>query len=385
VGERHLAFEFRPIERDGALAALLCVVSDVTAEVAREKVEAEGREAVEVFERIMRDREGVTEMLLEAGEIVRTLTDVGEVHKLTVVEERRALHTLKGNAGIFGLKTFAAVCHDLESASLERAALLDAGERGTLREAWDRTVARMRKLLGHERAQLIAVDEREHAEIIDAVLNGAAPESIAQRLAAWRLESASQRLERMAEQAKKLAERLGKPAVTVQVQPNGVRLAKEHWSKLFAELVHVVRNAIDHGIESADERVAAGKAPVGNVTVRTSVKADRLHIEITDDGRGIDWERVRAKAQERGIAAETHSDLVSALFADGLSTRDEATETSGRGVGLAAVAATLQSLDGRVDVTTTPQEGTQFRFSLPYVDTEHAMQDFRRSQVIPQA
>jgi two-component system chemotaxis sensor kinase CheA len=223
----------------------------------------------------------------------------------------------------------------------------------------------MRRLLGEERGRMITVDEREHADIIDAVLAGVPARSVARRIAAWRMEAAEHRLERIATQAQRLSQTLGKPKVDVQVMPNGVRLAPDRWGRFFSELVHVVRNAVDHGIEPAEERVAQGKEAQGTLTVSTTTENGRLRVVIADDGRGIDWDRVRAKADDLGVPTATHQDLVAALFIDGMTTRSEVTETSGRGVGLAAVAEALRDLDGRVDVTTEPQRGTQFRFSMP--------------------
>jgi two-component system chemotaxis sensor kinase CheA len=361
VGERHLALEYRPIGE----TSVLCVVSDVTSDVAREAAEAEQREAMEVFGRILRDRDGVVEFLAEAGEIVRGLTAPA---RPALAEERRALHTLKGNAALFGLRALSAHCHDLETASAEREGTLTDAERTELSSRWDRTVSQMRRLLGEERGRMITVDEREHADIIDAVLAGVPARSVARRIAAWRMEAAEHRLERIATQAQRLSQTLGKPKVDVQVMPNGVRLAPDRWGRFFSELVHVVRNAVDHGIEPAEERVAQGKEAQGTLTVSTTTENGRLRVVIADDGRGIDWDRVREKADDLGIPTSTHQDLVAALFIDGMTTRSEVTETSGRGVGLASVAEALRDLDGRVDVTTEPQRGTQFRFSMPCPD-----------------
>lgn len=361
VGERHLALEYRPIGE----TSVLCVVSDITSDVARETAEAEQREAMEVFGRILKDREGVVEFLAEAGEIVRGLT---APERPSLPEERRALHTLKGNAALFGLRALSSHCHALETASQEREGALTDAERTELSTRWDRTVSQMRQMLGEERGRMITVDEREHADIIDAVLAGEPARSVARRIAAWRMEAAEHRLERIATQAQRLSQTLGKPRVDVQVVPNGVRLAPDHWTRFFTELVHVVRNAVDHGIEPAEERVALGKDAQGTLTVSTTTENGRLRVVIADDGRGINWDRVREKADDLGIPAKTHQDLVAALFVDGMSTRDAVSETSGRGVGLAAVAEALHDLGGRVDVSTEPQRGTQFCFSMPCPD-----------------
>jgi two-component system chemotaxis sensor kinase CheA len=99
--------------------------------------------------------------------------------------------------------------------------------------------------------------------------------------------------------------------------------------------------------------------------LRTSLNERHFTIEFADDGRGIDWARVAEKAKARGLAAATHSDLVEALFADGLSTREAVTEHSGRGVGLSAIRAACRKLGGKVEVESQPNKGSLFRFIWP--------------------
>ncbi|MEO8553944.1 MAG: ATP-binding protein, partial [Kofleriaceae bacterium] len=88
-------------------------------------------------------------------------------------------------------------------------------------------------------------------------------------------------------------------------------------------------------------------------------------ITLADDGRGIDWEAIRAKAEREGLPTATREDLIAALFADGLSTRDQASEVSGRGVGLGALRAAVAALGGTVDVASTPGAGTRFELRFP--------------------
>ncbi|HKU39582.1 MAG TPA: ATP-binding protein [Polyangiales bacterium] len=365
---KQISLEYRPIPSE-APRELLVVASDITAEVERKRVEQENHEIAEIFARAMHDRDGVIDFLAEAGNLVAAL----RVEGMRLEDEKRLLHTLKGNAALFSLTTLSRLCHELEDAQAERGGPLVAAERQRLGAAWDHMVARLRKLLGEERSNLIEVDERELAAIIEAILNGTAGRDVATRLAAFRLELASRRLERIAEQARAFARRVGKPNLHVRLEPNGVRLSRERWGKLWVSLVHVVRNAIDHGIERSDQRLQAGKAPEGSLSIRTFARDGFLSIAIGDDGRGIDWDRVRELAVERGMASATREDLVRALFTQGFSTRSEVSEISGRGVGLAAVLEALDEVGGSVQVESTLGAGTTFVFTLPYADTEVAL------------
>jgi two-component system chemotaxis sensor kinase CheA len=136
-------------------------------------------------------------------------------------------------------------------------------------------------------------------------------------------------------------------------------------------LVHLLRNAVDHGIESPERRIAAGKPSRGRVTLQASREGSNLIIEVADDGKGIDYEAVRAKAVERGFATAreaaslTEAELASLLLRPGFSTRDQVTEMSGRGVGLDVVAVRMQELGGNLTIRSVTGQGTTIRLTVP--------------------
>jgi len=136
-------------------------------------------------------------------------------------------------------------------------------------------------------------------------------------------------------------------------------------------LTHLVRNAISHGIEPVPERVRAGKPSCGTIRLEAYHQGNQVIVEISDDGHGIDVQKVRARAVERGLlGAEeagrlSESDILELIFRPGFSTADEITEVSGRGVGLDVVQSVLQRLKGKVEVETHLGKGTSFRLQLP--------------------
>jgi chemotaxis protein histidine kinase CheA len=127
-------------------------------------------------------------------------------------------------------------------------------------------------------------------------------------------------------------------------------------------LVHAVNNAIDHGIENAEVRAAQDKPPAGNIWLCARHEGAELLISLRDDGQGIDWRRLSEKAAQRGLPNATTADLVELMCMDGISTRDSATATSGRGVGLAALKEATLSLGGRMEVMSEAGKGTTFLF-----------------------
>lgn len=170
--------------------------------------------------------------------------------------------------------------------------------------------------------------------------------------------------------ARDLASSHGKQ-VRVEIDGRGVRIDKGMVDQLLDPLIHMVRNAIDHGVETPAERVAAGKPPVATLSVCADQRDNRVVIEITDDGRGLDAEAIRARAVERQLVGEATSrllrdaDLFRMILQPGFSTADVVTETSGRGVGMDVVHTNVTRMGGAIDIGSRPGQGATFTLRLP--------------------
>jgi two-component system sensor histidine kinase and response regulator WspE len=167
-----------------------------------------------------------------------------------------------------------------------------------------------------------------------------------------------------------LARALGK-SVEFRVAGDNTGVDRDILDKLEAPLNHLIRNALDHAIEPPDERAAAGKRPVGTIRLEARHRAGLLQITISDDGRGIDLSRVRAKVVARGLATPSLADhlseaeLLEFLFLPGFSTRDAVTELSGRGVGLDVVQSMVRGVGGIVRIASQYGRGSRFLLELP--------------------
>ena len=170
---------------------------------------------------------------------------------------------------------------------------------------------------------------------------------------------------------REMSANLGKP-IGLKVEGEDTEADKTIVEMLFEPLLHIVRNAIDHGVEDADQRRARGKPAVASILLRATRDGDQVLIEVTDDGAGIDVERVRQVALDRGMAsaedldAMADSDVIDLVFAPGFSTAAHVTEISGRGVGLDAVRAAVERVGGRVSIASRSGAGTTVSFSLPF-------------------
>lgn len=167
---------------------------------------------------------------------------------------------------------------------------------------------------------------------------------------------------------RKLARELNKE-IELVLRGEDTELDKMMVEELTDPLMHIIRNAMDHGIESADERRKKGKSSVGRVVLNAYQQGNSVVLDVTDDGRGIDPERVRRVAIERGLIGEKEvidqQRVNELLFTPGFSTAHAVSEISGRGVGLDVVKKNIQELKGTIEVITRVGEGTTFRISLP--------------------
>jgi two-component system, chemotaxis family, sensor kinase CheA len=165
--------------------------------------------------------------------------------------------------------------------------------------------------------------------------------------------------------------RLRNKDIALELEGQATDLDKSILDALADPLAHLVRNAADHGIETAAERQAAGKSPRGTIRLNAYHDGDQVVIEVSDDGHGLDREKIVRRAVERRIlTAESAAQLnelesLQLIFAPGLSTADEITEISGRGVGLDVVKSSLEALKGTVELESLPGRGTTFRLLVP--------------------
>jgi two-component system chemotaxis sensor kinase CheA len=164
-----------------------------------------------------------------------------------------------------------------------------------------------------------------------------------------------------------LSQRLGKD-VRLHTVGEGTELDKNVIEKISDPLTHLVRNSIDHGIELPAERQADGKPPQGQLTLRAGQQGGQIVIEIIDDGRGLDRDRILAKARAKNLRvseAPTDSEVWQLIFQPGFSTAEQVTELSGRGVGMDVVKRNIESLGGQVELWSAPRRGTRVTVRLP--------------------
>ncbi|TIX49068.1 chemotaxis protein CheA [Alteraurantiacibacter aquimixticola] len=215
-------------------------------------------------------------------------------------------------------------------------------------------------------AQRLANENLAHIEEL-AMLEGLVRD-IQEHAMAFRAQPIGSVFSRVPRLLRELSSSTGKH-VKLQVTGETTELDKTVIERLSEPLTHLIRNAVDHGIEDAEERQAAGKDPEGTLSLSAEQKAGRIVIRIADDGRGIAADKVLAKAVANGLVEEgaqlSQDEINNLIFAPGFSTAAQVSSISGRGVGMDVVRQNVKDLGGRITIESTPGAGTAFVLALP--------------------
>ncbi|MCC9602597.1 hypothetical protein LOC67_18770 [Stieleria sp. JC731] len=353
---------YRPVLLGDRLEHILVICTDITSELEAERASEVQREQMAIFSHFVRDPKSLLEFVKESDRLVSKLT----CGQGSDAEQRRWIHTLKGNCGLFGMHQFARWIHELENELRDENGGCTNTQRDLIAAQWTSIRGRISTIIDIERADQISIDKKAYDAAVQAAENGESSENLAMMMRQWSWDKVSKRLELIAERARQLAQRLGKEHLEVDVLAEDIRQPQcDGWNAFWSSVVHVVRNAIDHGIESADERAQLGKDSSGHVHLKAQESSDLFVFEVADDGGGINWVKVAARCKMLGLPCETEDELADAILADGLSTKETVTEISGRGVGMAAVKEACQMLGGQIEIESEPHTGTTFRFIFP--------------------
>jgi two-component system chemotaxis sensor kinase CheA len=360
VGDTAIRVDARAIRADdGAVQEILLTLSDITS---LELAQREAREN-KVLIGILRQRESFRGFVADARELMAAAREA--IAERDPDFYRRALHTVKGNAAAFELHAVAETIHAVEAHDEITSADVDAVEtelRGFL--------ARHVGVLDLPYDGTVDASFEVTEKAVDALSRITRPNDIEVRR--WTAELVLKRAETvlgpLGSYVEKLAERLEKQVEFVMVGGD-VKLDARKVRPVVRTLAHLLRNALDHGIESPDDR--GEKPTTGRVEVRVEECATEWTIHVTDDGRGIDTDALAAESVRRGLltaddaASMSTAEKRNLIFMDGLSTAAAASDVSGRGVGMAAVKAAVEAEGGEMDVSSTRGEGTQFVIHIP--------------------
>ncbi len=185
-----------------------------------------------------------------------------------------------------------------------------------------------------------------------------------QTITSARLVPMSMLFDRYRGEVRRLARSLGK-SISLAFDGEATLVDRALLERLYDPLLHIIRNAVGHGIETPEERTAAGKEPEGTVLVKARQESNHIRVDVEDDGRGIDMDRVKAVAEARGTTLDSEESATALLFRSGFSTTEGVDEVSGRGVGLDAVKTQVEAMRGTTAVDSHPGTGTVISIWVP--------------------
>jgi predicted ATPase/GAF domain-containing protein/HPt (histidine-containing phosphotransfer) domain-containing protein/two-component sensor histidine kinase len=383
VGERILSLEARAIRDDaGAVTRLLLTISDASALEEARRSAADNMMVVQILQRREAFQFFIADTRARLEDAARAV-EMGDQQRV-----RRELHTIKGNAAQYGMTEVSSFIHQVEDVATlgpEHVASVEAQVRRVLHRHHD--------VLGidldAEGPVNVVVTPDDFARLQRSV--AAFPPPHARAVRTWinqvRLLSARQALGPIEAFVAQLASRFGKD-VEVNIDAGEVRVDADTVKHVLQSLPHLIRNAVDHGLELPSERL--DKPPFATLSINIVDRSRAWVLTVSDDGRGIDEERLVERAIERGVCTREEAlgmgrdEKLRLVFEDGLSTAAEVSDISGRGVGLAAVRDAVRRVGGRIEIESVPGVGTTFQITIPKpIDVIGSIVPFSRASAPP--
>lgn len=379
-----ISLEYHPMRDQDAIENIVVVATDISSLVAAQKQAEQEKEHAKLIIHMIKSKREIHRFIQESRLILKELKKQVHANRLENPNEIfRCLHTLKGGAALFNIKKLSDECHEAEQILSElRTVYSQAGFvalRGKcfdIEEQFELFLEETKEILGSG----VTAAER-HIEIelkrLNSIANkiekipGGGP--LAKDLL---LELAMEPVSRFIEPYNDLVDRtaiaLGKSLAPLHIHNGTTLVVPEVYSPLFSTLVHAFRNAVDHGIETPDQRIEAGKSPEGQIEISFKISQKNqqrsLRICIKDDGRGIDPQAIRRKLDQCSIRHDHLSDFeaIQNVFESQFSTREIVSGISGRGVGMDAVREAALDLGGRCWVESSLGQGTSVFIEVPY-------------------
>lgn len=387
-GQNTLKVQSTPLWNSSSLLEkILFVVEDVTVFENLERQVFEQRKQAELLEDILSNKfESLAGLLAKADTTLKNCEAIAKALTATKMDDLlRDLHTLKGNARMFRLRRFSEQIHNTETVLAEHRAG-DPELKGIL-PVLEVELTKIRNVGGEYRKLLSRIMPAHAASTEAGLVNKSALEGLNQTLREMQPALAKEHVEKLRSAIRKLSLRSIRDAfsdfdtmvkdianqlqkdVTFEIDGD-VSVESETLAALQDCLVHLLRNSLDHGLETKDERLKAGKPATGKIKVVCVNEADTVQIKVQDDGRGIDADKIFDIALKKGVIKDgasrgiSEKEKLALIFTPNFSSKESANDISGRGIGMNVVKENVEKLGGRVDVDTKVGQGTTFSIVL---------------------
>lgn len=389
--KKEIKLEYFPLRNaDGQMEGVVLVASDISNLVEAQRQAEIERSYAKMIISLVKNKRQVAGFLRDAEEILQGIQTELQKNQPQADLLFRYLHTLKGGAASFSVRTVAEQCHVGETLLAQWKTDPTPVRLDSLRRNAIEIPALFQDFLT-ENSEILGSREKLRERWIDFPVSDLvhfqrehftqSPEKAQIFAEKFIMEPIGNFFNHYQEVVNNVASHEGKQLGPIQLHNSKLKVLPEAYEGLFATFIHAFRNAVDHGIESPDKREASGKKPEGTIAVHFDYKeingSEKLRIVIKDDGAGINPERIRAKLFEKGVSTAKESDqqVIQHVFDSQLSTKEKVTDISGRGVGMDAILTAAKTLGGNAWVESELGKGTSLFVEVPFIrDTQAVTQ-----------
>lgn len=387
---RRVTLDYFPIRREaGKISDVVVVATDKTAEFEAQKALEIERQFASMIVKYMKNKEQFLQFLLSVRQSFTPLLELAQktMGATEINESFRILHTLEGEAGTFSLadlKAWTRVSQHILEPFKGKASLGGENLAEYVRslndmkanfETFLKTNSEIFKVPEGDVARSVEVPVPVLTTFLEELGKNSANRALTGKFQEQFLKvSFESCLKYFDGLVQGVAERTGKKVKPLLIEDSGLRIYPEPYQKIFSGLVHAFRNAVDHGLESPEEREWGGKEPAGTIRVQVEFKEGFYHMNISDDGKGIDPAVIREKLKEKfpqqNFTAMSDEEIIQQVCMPGFSSRDSVGEFSGRGVGLDALREEVLKAGGRLHIKSKVGEGTVIHLEFPEISSQ---------------
>lgn len=378
----YIEFDYHPIENEQkTLSGVIVVATDKTKEIESMKALEVEKAHMKMIQKALSQKYHFERFLKDFMHILSKTKSMVESHRQEDLPDiLRYLHTLKGNSSLYSLVELKNQLHQLEmrvkdqtkSQSLDWTMLHQ--DLSLLMDSFEKFLKEHREMLGlklSDDESMLELSYPMMSKLYEKLKPQITSDLSFEIAHSWFYNPISEYLKVFPSYVEELSERLSKKIFPLKFNGDQLKIKRGYYDDLFLSLIHLIRNATDHGIESPEERVGKGKLAHGQIQFNFKEEGrDSSHtliIEIEDDGKGLDLEKILKNDFVKLNPEQQELAVIKKLFYEGISTKTEVTDISGQGAGLAAVGLVMTKLKGKISIDLNKKVGTKFILKVPYV------------------